>query len=181
MDPQTQSSIKRIAASFLVASSTLFASLEVSEGFVSKAMKPLPEDRWTYGYGSTAKLDGSPVKPGDSITRTEARQLMEIKIRDLYQPVIHRCTKDIPMSQGEFNSLLDLAYNIGAEKVCRYSIIKKFKAGQYEAGCQSILTIDMLNGKHCRQGNNLLTVPGCQGIMNRRNRQYRMCMGEQDA
>ena len=181
MEQETRNSIKRIAASLLVASSALFASLEVSEGFVSKAMKPVPEDRWTYGYGSTFKADGSPVKPGDTINRTEARKLMEIKVRDEYQPVIHSCTQDILLSQGEFDALIDLAYNIGAEKVCRYSIIKKFRAGQYEAGCASILTIDMLNGKHCRLDNNIQKVPGCNGIMKRRNHQYQLCLGNAHA
>ena len=170
-------SIKRAAASLLVASSALFASLEVSEGFVEKAMKPVPEDRWTYGYGNTFKADGSPVSPGDTISRSEARKLMEIKVRDEFQPVIHSCTKGILLSQGEFDSLIDLAYNIGAEKVCRYSIIKKFRSGLYEEGCATIFTIDMLNGKHCRMGNNIRTVPGCKGIMNRRQKQYELCMG----
>lgn len=169
--------VSRISATALVASAALFISLEASEGFVSQAMKPVPEDRWTYGYGSTFKQDGSPVKPGDSITRTEARKLMEIKVRDEFQPVIHACTKDILLSQGEFDALIDLAYNIGAEKVCRYSIITRFRAGYYVEGCQSILTIDMLNGKHCRLDNNIKKVPGCKGIMNRRTHQMQMCLG----
>lgn len=170
-------SIKRVVASLLVASSTLFASLEISEGFVPKAIKPVPEDRWTYGYGSTFKADGSPVKPGDTISRIEARKLMELKVQDEYQPVIHGCTQDILLSQGEFDALIDLGYNIGAEKVCRYSIIRKFREGQYAEGCATIFTIDMLNGKHCRIGNNIKMVPGCKGIMNRRQKQYDLCMG----
>lgn len=174
-------SIKRVSASLLIASAALFTSLELSEGFVNKAMKPVPEDRWTYGYGSTFKLDGSPVKPGDTITRPEARKLMEIKVRDEFQPVIHQCTEGILLTQGEFDALLDLAYNIGAEKVCRYSIITKFRAGDYEAGCQSILTIDKLNGKHCAQGNAIKSVPGCKGIMNRRQHQYQLCKGNSHA
>ena len=169
--------IKRTAAGLLLASASLFTALEVSEGFVPQAMKPVPEDRYTYGYGSTFKLDGSPVQPGDRITRTEARKLMEIKVRDEYQPVIHRCAGDIPMTQGEFDSLIDLAYNIGAEKVCRYSIIRKFRAGDYEAGCASILTIDWLNGKKCSVDNNIKKVPGCKGILNRRQHQFQMCKG----
>lgn len=168
---------KRIAAVLLSASVVLFSALESSEGFAPVAMKPVPEDRWTYGFGSTYKMDGSPVKPGDTITRPEARKLMEAKVRDHYQPVIVRCLGNTLVSQGEFDALLDLAYNIGAEKVCRFSIIPKFKAGQYEVGCRAILTVDLLNGHHCSRDNNIQRIPGCRGIMNRRNHQYQMCMG----
>lgn len=171
------SSVKRTAAAFLLASAALFMSLESSEGFVPQAMKPIPEDRWTYGYGSTFKEDGSPVQPGDRITQKGARTLMEIKVRDEFQPVIQACAGDILMSQGEFDALLDLGYNIGAEKVCRYSIIRKFRAGDYEAGCAAILTIDMLGGRHCSDPKNLKSVSGCRGIMNRRQHQYHMCKG----
>ena len=171
-------SAKRVVASLLVASAALYTSLETSEGFVAQAMKPVPEDRWTYGYGSTFKEDGTPVQPGDRITRKGARTLMELKVRDEYQPIIYRCAGDIPMTQGEFDALINLGYNIGAEKVCRYSIIRKFRAGDYEAGCQAILTIDMLNGKHCARDNNIRKVPGCKGILNRRQEQLQMCRGE---
>ena len=100
---------------------------------------------------------------------------MQIKVHDEYQPVIHKCAGDIPMTQGEFDSLIDLGYNIGAEKVCRYSIIKLFRAGKYAEGCKTIFTIDMLNGVHCRE--NVGKVNGCRGIMKRRQEQYERCMG----
>ena len=171
------STVKRTAAAFLLASAALFTALESSEGFVPQAMKPVPGDRWTYGYGSTFRLDGSPVQPGDRISREGARALMKIKVRDEYQPVIHACAGDIPMTQYEFDVLIDLGYNIGAEKVCRYSIITKFRAGDYDAGCASILTIDWLNGKKCSVDNNVRKVPGCKGILNRRHDQFQMCKG----
>ncbi len=38
------------------------------EGFKDTAYKPLPTDRWTYGYGSTFKLDGSPVQEDNFIS-----------------------------------------------------------------------------------------------------------------
>ncbi len=167
----------RVSGSLLLASVALFAALEASEGFAPKAMKPVPNDPWTYGYGSTYKLDGSPVQPGELISKLDARKLMEIKVRDEYQPVIHKCAGDIPMTQGEFDSLIDLAYNIGAEKVCRYSIIRKFRAGDYAAGCAAILTVDMLHGKKCSVDNNVNKVSGCRGILNRRQHQYQMCKG----
>ena len=171
------SSVKRTAAAFLMASAALFTALESGEGFVPQAMKPVPEDRWTYGYGSTFRLDGSPVQPGDRITQKGARTLMEIKVRDEFQPIIHACAGDIPMTQYEFDALIDLSYNIGAQKVCGYSIIRKFRVGDYDAGCASILTIDWLNGKKCSVDNNVKKVPGCKGILNRRQHQYQMCKG----
>lgn len=168
----------RLLAGALFASAALYTGLQQSEGFVAKAMKPVPEDRWTVGYGSTYHADGSPVKRGETITEPEARKLLEITVRNEYEAKIKACAGDIPMRQAEYDAVIDLAYNVGAEKVCRFSIFRKFRAGDYAAGCAVIPTVDMLNGKHCRAGNNLRAVPGCRGLMTRRQRQYAICKGE---
>ena len=167
----------RVRAASLTASAALIAALALSEGFTTQAIQPVPNDRWTYGHGSTFRADGEPVQPGNTITRAEARTLLVATVNDTYATAIQRCAGDVLMSQGEFDALVDLAYNVGPQNTCRYSIIAKFRAGEYAAGCKSILTIDKLQGVHCADPRNK-RVPGCKGVMARRTKQYRMCVGE---
>lgn len=171
------STTDRIVACRRIASAALIASLAIAEGFSNTAIQPVPNDRWTYGHGSTYRADGSPVQPGDTITRAEARTLLVKTVDETYASAIKRCAGDVPMTQGEFDSLVDLAYNIGPASVCRFSMIPKFRAGDYEAGCKAILSIDKLQGVHCADPRNK-RVPGCKGVMNRRTHQYRICIGE---
>ncbi len=168
----------RIVATALTFSAAGVLGLMQSESFAPTAIKPIPEDRWTYGYGSTFKEDGSPVQPGDTISQVEARRLMEAKVHDEYQPVIQACASGVPMTQGEFDALIDLAYHVGAGKVCRFSIVPKFRAGKYEEGCKAILTVDMLNGRHCNLPENRNRRDGCRGVIERRQRQFNMCMSK---
>lgn len=161
--------VRKLCAALALSAAACLGLLK-SEGFTPVAIIPVRGDVPTLGYGSTAG-----VKMGDTITEPEARKRAEGEIRDVYQAAIHKCAGDVMLTQGEHDALIDLAYNVGAEKVCGFSIIRKFRAGDYAAGCAAILTVDMLNGKHCREPANLGNVQGCRGIMNRRQRQYDLC------
>lgn len=169
--------VRRVVLALLTVSAAALVGLKQSEGFEPRAMQPVPGDEWTYGHGSTIKADGSPVRPGDSITRVEAHTLMSKQLASNYERIVKNCAGDILVTQGEYDALIDLAYHIGAGRVCMYSIVKLFRAGWYEDGCKSILTIDKLNGVHCAVPENRKKVVGCNGIMNRREKQFRTCMG----
>lgn len=169
--------VKRAIAATLVASATLFATLKGDEGFDGSAVQPVPGDRWTYGHGSTFKEDGSPVQRGDTITREQADKLLRKTVTDKYESGINRCAGDLMLYPHEKDVLVELAYQNGVKAVCSYSIITKFRAGNYEAGCASILTIDKLQGRHCSRPENRYRKDGCKGLMNRRERQYKACMG----
>ena len=165
--------LDRKSCAGLAASACLIASLMTSEGFEPRAKAPIPGDVPTYGYGSTQHEDGSPVRENEVITKPEARRLLEIKVKTKYEAELHRCAGDTPMLQREWDALDDLAYNTGSGVPCRY-IVPLFKAGSYDGGCRKILDIDGLQGVHCRQH---LEKPGCKGILNRRQKQYNMCIG----
>ena len=161
----------------LAYSSAALTGLMSHEGFTERAVQPVPGDEWTYGYGSTYKLDGSPVRPNDTISKPEARTLMEIKVRDEYEAGLKRCAGHIPMAQGEYDAAINLAYNVGVGAVCRSSIIKRFEAGDYAGGCAAILSFNRLQGRKCSLPENRQRRDGCKGIMDRREAQYRACMG----
>ena len=170
---------QRAIAVSLVASAALFATLKGDEGFDGRAVQPVPGDRWTYGHGSTFKEDGSPVRSNDKITREQADKLLRKTVADKYEAGINKCAGDLMLYQHEKDVLVELAYQNGVKSVCGYSIIAKFRAGDYEAGCKSILTIDKLQGRHCSRPENRYRKDGCKGLMNRRDRQYLSCIGNQ--
>lgn len=168
----------RKAAAGLIASAALVVSLMNSEWFVGTAAIPVPEDRPTYGYGETIRPDGKPVQIGDKIDKPTARARLEYRVENDYAAGIRKCAGDVPMHQYEFDALGDMAYNMGVPTVCKASIVRLFREGKYREGCDTIFTFDKLNGKHCRDPLNLKTVPGCRGIMNRRQKQFDMCIGK---
>lgn len=74
------------------------------EGFRPKAYKH-SDKKWTIGYGHTAG-----VKPGQTITQAAANQLL---IRDLIQFENGVKATVRQATQGEFDALVSLAYNMG--------------------------------------------------------------------
>lgn len=170
---------KRIVAGTFVVAALVVAQLIPEEGFERVARPPIPGDRCTYGYGSTFHADGTPVTCGEMISRQAASSLLAATVRDKYEAGINACAGDIPMLPREKAILVRLAYQNGVSAVCGYSIIRKFRAGDYAAGCRSILTIDKLHGRHCARPENRYRKDGCNGLMNRRERQMRQCLGEE--
>ena len=169
--------VKRLAAASVVVAGLVATQLIPEEGFEPVARPPIPGDRCTYGYGSTFHLDGTPVKCGEGISRQAAASLLTATVRDKYEAGINACAGDIPMLPREKAILVRLAYQNGVSAVCGYSIIRKFRAGDYEAGCRSILTISRLQGRNCALPENRHRKDGCNGLMNRREKQMRQCLG----
>ena len=168
---------KRVAAGALVVAAVVTAQLIPEEGFEPVARPPIPGDRCTYGYGSTFHADGSPVECGETISRGSARGLLITTVKDKYEAGINACAGDIPMLPREKAILVRLAYQNGVKAVCGYSIINRFRSGEYEAGCKTIITIDKLQNRHCSLPENRYRKDGCNGLMNRREKQMRQCLG----
>ena len=167
----------RVAAVALVVAAIVTTQLIPEEGFEPVARPPIPGDRCTYGYGSTFHADGSPVECGEAISRGSARGLLITTVKDKYEAGINACAGDIPMLPREKAILVRLAYQNGVKAVCGYSIIDRFRAGEYEAGCRTIITIDKLQNRHCSLPENRYRKDGCNGLMNRREKQMRQCLG----
>lgn len=165
----------------LTVSAALIAAIATQEGFDPVATRPVPNDPLTYGHGATVRPDGQPVQAGDTITRTEARALLQKQVADTYEAEIHRCAGDVLMTQGEYNAAIDLAYNIGANKVCRSTMLRRFRAGDYEGGCRAIMLFDRLHGRKCSLPENRNRKDGCRGILSRRTKQVAMCLGDDHA
>lgn len=163
----------RTPAIALIASASLLTSVLNFEGFKEEAYIPVKGDVPTVGYGSTHRDDGSPVQMGDKITEPEAREKAIREIRQVYEAGLKRCIADVPLTQGEYDSLVDLSYNIGVAKVCKSGMVRNFKAGNYKAGCEFILQYRFSNGVDCFLPQNKKR---CGGIKDRRMWEYETCL-----
>lgn len=169
--------LKRIAAATITVAALVAVPLMREEGFDGVAGRPIPGDRCTYGFGATFHADGTPVSCGETINRYDASKLLISTVETKYEAGINACAGDIPMLPREKAILVRLAYQNGPTAVCSYSIISKFRDGDYEGGCKTIVTIDRLQGRHCARPENRHRKDGCNGLMNRREQQVRQCLG----
>jgi lysozyme len=150
---------------------TLIAVLAVSaagligiaqdEGYRDKAYIPVPGDVPTIGFGDTHG-----VKPGDKTDPVRALIKLGSHVNDA-ETTLRRCLGDVPMYQHEWDAYVRLSINVGPWAVCKSSIKTKLQAGQYEAACRTILEFNKFQGR---------VLPG---LVSRREREYRVCMGAQ--
>ncbi len=106
------------------------------EGFTDHAVIPVPGDVPTYGFGSTTRPDGNPVRMGDKITPPQA---LERALRDVgkFEGAVKGCVT-VPLTQGEYDAYVDLAYNIGPGAFCSSTLVLELNAGNYESACRHI-------------------------------------------
>jgi lysozyme len=106
------------------------------EGFKTKAYKDT-KGIWTIGVGHTAAA-GAPIPvPGMTISRA---QVDEILAKDLphYEQLVERNVR-VPLTQGQFDALVSLAFNIEAAVSQKSTIIKRLNAGNYRGAADAIL------------------------------------------
>ena len=150
---------RRTGIATLALSATALVALALSEGYTGKAVQPLPGDKPTIGFGTT---DG--VRMGDTITPPKA---LERKLRDVqaFEGAIKQCVR-VPLSQGEYDAYVSLAYNIGSKAFCGSTLVRELNAGNYDAACKQILRWDKFKGKPVR------------GLTLRREREYQTCISK---
>jgi GH24 family phage-related lysozyme (muramidase) len=161
----------RIAIGALAISAAAFVGLAVEEGYVETATIPTKNDRCTNGLGGTFNLDGSPVKCGDKIKPVPAMQRSLAHIaKD--EAGLKRCVT-APLSQTEYDVLVDFAYQYGVIATCNSSIVVYANAGRYAESCQSYLRYKYSGGYDC-------SIPGnkvCSGVWKRNLSRRDKCLG----
>jgi len=96
--------------------------IKQSEGLELKAYKRTG-DVWTIGYGSTYYKDDTRVKEGDVITKEQAEELLQYKIRKEYLPQLSKAVK-VQLNNNQLSALLSLIYNIGAGNLKRSNVLR---------------------------------------------------------
>lgn len=153
---------KPIAA--ITISGALVTGVANHEGFRSEAYRPLPQDVYTIGFGTTKHEDGSSIKPGERITREQADLYLRNDLR-LFVKQISNCIK-VPITEYEFNSYVSLSYNIGSSAFCNSTLVKQLNQGNYDMACDEILKWNKFKGKEL------------QGLTNRRKQEYKECKNQ---
>lgn len=166
-------SIERRNIAALSVSAALLVSLVVSEGYTDKAIIPVQGDVPTYGFGMTQRADGSPVQMGDKTNPVEAiqRSLAHVQ-KD--ESGMKRCVT-APLSQVEYDLMLDFSYQYGIRRLCNSTMVKKANAGDYIGSCRGYLEYRFVKGYDC-------STPGnkrCFGVWTRSQDRYNDCMEAQ--
>lgn len=137
----------RIAVASLTLSAAGFVGITSDEHFVKDAMVPTKNDRPTVCFGMTWRPDGSPVQLGDTCTPVEGlkRSLAHIA-KD--ETALKKCVT-APMSQVEYDVLVDFFYQYGQTKTCSSAMVEFTNAGQYESACNAYTLYKKSGGYDC--------------------------------
>lgn len=89
----------------------------------------------TIGWGSTYDEDGRPIKLGDVWTKERADRVFNMVLAKKADEV-RDALKGAPTTQGQFDAMVSLAYNIGITAFKSSTLLKNHLAGDY-AGAAS--------------------------------------------
>lgn len=164
---------QRTAIASLTLSAAALVGLVAHEGFTDRAFIPTQGDRATVGFGSTFRDDGTPVQMGDTITPQRAlkRTLAHIG-KD--EGRLRGCVT-APLSQVEYDTLVDFSYQYGVATTCGSSIMRHLNAGRYAQSCNSYLAFRFAAGYDC-------STPGnkrCAGVWTRQLERQAACLNAQ--
>lgn len=137
----------RVAIAVLSLSAAGFAGIAINENYTDTAVVPTRNDRPTVGLGSTFRDDGTPVQLGDTITPVQAivRSVNHIA-KD--EAGLKRCVT-APLSQTEYDNLVDFSYQYGAPTACASSMVRYINAGDYAAACKAYTLYKNSGGYDC--------------------------------
>jgi len=172
----------RLAIGSLTLAASTLVGIALHEGYTDNTVIPVPGDVPTYGFGTTRKADGTALKMGEKTTPTRA--LVDL-LRDAsrFEQAVKRCAP-VPMHPYEFQAYVSMTYNVGEGAFYNSSIPTKLKAGDYEAACKTILEFKkmrdctkpkVLNPKTGKYECPLVEI---RGLTNRRQSEYKTCIGE---
>ncbi|MEX0447615.1 lysozyme [Xenorhabdus sp. SGI246] len=125
--------------------------MEISENGINKIksyeglrLKAYPDPAtggkpWTIGYGHT-----NGVEPGQMITKQQAEALLREDLNPIYD-VLGQYVK-VPLTQGQFDALCSLIFNVGIGNFIHSTLLKKLNQGDYQEAAQEFLKWDKANG-----------------------------------
>ena len=95
------------------------------EGYMSKAYADA-KGVWTIGYGNTFYTNGTPVKPGDTITKGAAEKLFSDVLTDFAGKVADAVR--VELNHCQFDALVCFTYNVGIGNLKKSTLLKKVNA-----------------------------------------------------
>lgn len=100
-------------------------------------------DPWTIGFGST----GPGIAKGVRWTQAQADERFAADLASKYGAAVDRLLGDTPTTQGQFDSMVSLAYNIGVGAFTRSSVLRLHKAGDHIGASRAFLLWNKAGGR----------------------------------
>ena len=157
----------RIAIAAISMSAAAFVGVLVKEGYSEQAY-PDP----TYGTKVPTAGFGSTGPDVTMATRLPPVPAVQRALRDVtaFEGNLKRCIR-VPLSQGEYDAYVSVAYNIGPSAFCSSGIVRELNAGRYRQACDQILRWRYSNGQDCSAPGNRT----CSGMWKRRQAEHAAC------
>ena len=105
------------------------AMIRTFEGFRGKAYRDAV-GVWTIGFGHTSMAGPPQVKPGMTVTRDKATQILARDIETFAEGVAGLLTSEVTSNQ--FSALVSFAYNVGLGNFRKSSVLKAVNAGDHD-------------------------------------------------
>lgn len=120
--------------------------IEQREGVVLTAYKD-SAGILTIGVGHTSAAGSPKVTPGMKITATEASQILSRDL-NIFEQAVTSSVK-VALNQNEFDALVSLAFNIGADAFKKSTLLKKLNADDRRGAADQFLVWNKItvNGK----------------------------------
>jgi lysozyme len=100
----------------------------------------------TIGWGNTFYEDGTKVKLGDQISKTDALKLLEVVANRDFADKIFPSIK-VKVTQSQFDAMVSLAYNIGTGAFLKSTLLKKVNTGDFAGAGEEFLRWNKAGGK----------------------------------
>jgi lysozyme len=98
---------------------------------------------WTIGYGHT----GPEVGPGVVWTKEQCDEALTVRLGGEFEPAVNAVCGDVPTTQGQFDAMVSLAYNIGAPGFSRSEVAKLHRQHSYDRAADAFEHWDHVNGR----------------------------------
>jgi lysozyme len=115
--------------------------IKQSEGFRSRQYLDV-SGLATIGYGHRVV---PPESFPNGVTEEQATALLLSDVRRAEQAVSHLVA--VPLSQGQFDALVDFCFNVGAGRLATSTLLKELNAGQYAHAGLELLRWDCAAGQ----------------------------------
>lgn len=128
-----------------------------------------PAGRLTIGWGHT----GADVRKGKTITRAEADELFN-KDLSAFEDALNREMEknNVELTQGQFDALVDLSYNLGSSRFFKTTLWKKVVNNDLTGAANEF---PKLNKAHDENGNLIVL----SGLTKRRKFEQKMFLGKE--
>lgn len=153
------STLKRKVVAGITVSAIAIGFIAGKEGFVDHTYTDVAGVK-TIGYGHT----GKDVQDGQKITRQAATELL-VKDANKHWKQARRYIK-VPLYQHEADAYASFVFNVGVTNFKSSTLLKKLNAGDYSGACAQLKRWTYAGGRKVK------------GLVNRREAEYRMCMGQ---